>query len=175
MIIVQGIFIPFFAAAKPQVTAEIKQVVLREIGAKWGKFSEQDLSALKGNDDLVTQVVAKYGVEKAPRAASEFIDRQRRWKETKMAACDSVDAAEPFDYQAVAELFPARNRKLNRQFTGYRRFDSAADALRFAMEELPPKSLLGAYLEVEEKRFDSNAMRRLYDSAEFPLVRRAAA
>jgi hypothetical protein len=83
MIIVQGIFIPFFAAAKPQVTAEIKQAVLREIGAKWGKFSEQDLSALKGNDDLVTQVVAKYGVEKAPRAASEFIDRQRRWKETK--------------------------------------------------------------------------------------------
>jgi hypothetical protein len=65
MIIVQGIFIPFFAAAKPQVTAEIKQVVLREIGAKWGKFSEQDLSALKGNDDLVTQVVAKYGLEKA--------------------------------------------------------------------------------------------------------------
>jgi hypothetical protein len=92
-----------------------------------------------------------------------------------MAACDSVDAAEPFDYQAVAELFPARNRKLNRQFAGYRRFDSAADALRFAIEELPPKSLLGAYLEVEEKRFDSNAMRRLYDSAEFPLVRRAAA
>jgi len=27
--------------------------VLKEIGSKWGKFSEQDLSALKGNDDLV--------------------------------------------------------------------------------------------------------------------------
>jgi hypothetical protein len=53
------------AAAKPEVTAETKQIVLKEIGSKWGKFSEQDLSALKGNDDLVSQVVAKYGLEKA--------------------------------------------------------------------------------------------------------------
>ena len=92
-----------------------------------------------------------------------------------MTAGNSADAAKTFDYEAVAELFPARNRKINRQFAGYRRFDSAADALRFAIEELPPQSLLGAYLEVEERRFDSHAMRRLYDSSEFPLARRAAA
>ena len=48
------------AAPKPEMTAETKQIVLKEIGSKWGKFSEQDLSALKGNDDL-----AKYGLEKA--------------------------------------------------------------------------------------------------------------
>jgi hypothetical protein len=30
-----------------------------------GKFSEQDLSSLKHNDDLVTQLVAKYGLEKS--------------------------------------------------------------------------------------------------------------
>jgi hypothetical protein len=53
------------AAAKPEVTAEAKEIVLKEIGAKWSKFSEHDLSALKGNDDLVSQVVAKYGLEKA--------------------------------------------------------------------------------------------------------------
>ena len=52
------------AAAKPEVAAEARQIVLKEIGAKWGKFSEHDLSALKGNDDLVDQVVAKYGLEK---------------------------------------------------------------------------------------------------------------
>jgi hypothetical protein len=52
------------AAGQPQ-TAESKQIVLKEIGAKWTKFSAQDLSALKGNDDLVAQVVAKYGLEKA--------------------------------------------------------------------------------------------------------------
>jgi hypothetical protein len=53
------------AAAKPEMTAQTKQIVLKEVGAKWGKFSEQDLSALKGNDDLVNQIVAKYGLEKA--------------------------------------------------------------------------------------------------------------
>ena len=42
-----------------------KQAVLKDIGAKWGKFSKQDLAALKGTDDLVTQVVAKYGQEKS--------------------------------------------------------------------------------------------------------------
>ena len=53
------------AAAKPaSPTAEMKQIVLKEIGVKWNKFSEQDLSDLKGRDDLVTQIVAKYGSEK---------------------------------------------------------------------------------------------------------------
>ena len=109
-----------------------------------------------------------------PRGASaEFIDRQRRWKETTTAVRDSVDAAGSFDYEAAAELFSARNREFNRQLTGYRRFDIAAEALRFAIEELPPKSLLGACLEVEKKRFDSDAMHRLYDSTDFPLARRA--
>ena len=53
------------ASARPESPAEIKQVVFKEIRAKWGKFSEQDLSGLKGRDDLVTQVVAKYGLEKS--------------------------------------------------------------------------------------------------------------
>jgi len=90
-----------------------------------------------------------------------------------MAAYDSDDAAKPFDYKAMAELFPVRNRKFNRQFTRYRRFDSAAEALRFAIEELPPQLLPGSVLEVEEERLNSDEMRRLYDSAEFPLARRA--
>jgi hypothetical protein len=34
--------------------------VLKEICAKCSKFSEQDASTLKSNEDLVTQVVAKY-------------------------------------------------------------------------------------------------------------------
>ena len=38
--------------------------VLHAIGAKWSKFSRQELSDLKTNDDLVSQIVAKYGVEK---------------------------------------------------------------------------------------------------------------
>ena len=53
------------AATKLESAVETRQVVLTEIRAKWGKFSEQDLSALKGNDDLVTQLEAKYGIETA--------------------------------------------------------------------------------------------------------------
>lgn len=52
-------------AATGQSTAEAKQIILKEIGSKWGKFSDQELSALKDRDDLVTQVVAKYGLEKS--------------------------------------------------------------------------------------------------------------
>jgi hypothetical protein len=87
---------------------------------------------------------------------------------------DSAGAADPFDYEAEADLFPARNRKVNRQLSKYRRFDRAADAIKFAIEELPPPSLLGTYLEVEAGRFDGREMRRLYDSAAFPLARRIA-
>jgi hypothetical protein len=53
------------AAGPPPSAAETKQIVLKEIGANWGKFSEQGLSSLKSKDDLVTQVVAKYGLEKS--------------------------------------------------------------------------------------------------------------
>jgi hypothetical protein len=45
--------------------ADTKQILLKDIGAKWGKFSEQELGALKSRDDLVTQVVAKYSIDKA--------------------------------------------------------------------------------------------------------------
>lgn len=45
--------------------AHTKQILLKVIGAKWGKFSEQELGALKSRDDLVTQVVAKYSIDKA--------------------------------------------------------------------------------------------------------------
>jgi len=53
------------ASATPPTAAESKKIVLKEIGAKWSKLSEQDLFALKSKDDLVFQVVAKYGLEKA--------------------------------------------------------------------------------------------------------------
>jgi hypothetical protein len=52
-------------AAKTERASELRQIVLNEIGAKWGKFSEQELSALKSKDDLITQLVAKYSLEKA--------------------------------------------------------------------------------------------------------------
>jgi hypothetical protein len=51
---------PFVVTKSP---AETKKIILKEIGAKWAKFSEQDLSSLKSKDDLVVQLVAKYDLE----------------------------------------------------------------------------------------------------------------
>jgi hypothetical protein len=44
-------------------SAEIRQIVRREVGAKWNKLSAQDLSGLRDRDDLVREVAARYGLE----------------------------------------------------------------------------------------------------------------
>lgn len=78
-----------------------------------------------------------------------------------------------FSYNASAELFPAAIRKKKRAGFAYRRFDTAAAAVQFAMEELPADSLNGAYLQVDEASFDQRGIRTLYESEHFPLERRA--
>jgi hypothetical protein len=80
----------------------------------------------------------------------------------------------PFSFDTAAELFPAAIRKKKRAGFTYRRFGTAAEAVRFAMEELPADSLNGAYLQVEEARFDQSGIRTLYESEAFPLPRRLA-
>lgn len=76
-----------------------------------------------------------------------------------------------FDFQAAAELFPPRGRQLARQVVSYKRFDNAALAIRYAIEELDPMLLAGAILQVEDDRYDGNTMRNLYASAAYPLER----
>jgi len=79
-----------------------------------------------------------------------------------------------FDYNAPAELFPSRSRRA-RGPVAYKRFPSAAEALRYAIEVLPASGLLGATLEVNEVRFGHLEIRALYDDAGYPLPRQKAA
>ena len=74
-----------------------------------------------------------------------------------------------FDYSAFAELFPSRQR--NGQSGRYQRFDSAAEALKFAMEEMPQSARRGATLEVGEDRFGFAEIEELYRAAAYPLPR----
>ena len=75
-----------------------------------------------------------------------------------------------FDYNAPAELFPSRRSRFR-----YMRFDTAAEGLRFVIEELPAPAALGAYLVIDEARFGLEEMRYLYENAGYPLTRGMAA
>jgi hypothetical protein len=92
-----------------------------------------------------------------------------------MHTFDYATEAELFDYSMEAELFSAKGGNFRRQPLGYKRFARAADAIGFAIEELPPHCLVGTYLEVNEERYEAKDIRRLYESAEYPLARRIAA
>jgi hypothetical protein len=90
-----------------------------------------------------------------------------------MKTFDYAAEAELFDYAAEAELFSRSARKKTpRQPLGYKRLARAADAIQFAIEELPLELLVGTFLEVGEKRFQSGEIRLLYESADYPLARR---
>ena len=74
-----------------------------------------------------------------------------------------------FDYSAPAELFLSRRTKSRRE--KYRRFATAAEAIRYAIEELPALRSLGAFLQVGDERFNSNEIQRLYDNGNYPLTK----
>ena len=79
--------------------------------------------------------------------------------------------ANAFDYGAPAELFPSKGKGFRRNMVSYRRFESAAVAIRYAVEELEPDKLAGAVLEIDEDRYDDVAIRDLYASDGYPLPR----
>jgi hypothetical protein len=77
-----------------------------------------------------------------------------------------------FDYSSPAELFmPKRKGRVRRSADGYRRFATAAEAIRFAVEEFPAIRTLGAWMQVEDEHFDSDEICQLYESNDYPLTR----
>jgi hypothetical protein len=71
----------------------------------------------------------------------------------------------PFDYNAPAELFLAKRTKSREN---YRRFATAAEAIRYAVEDLRTPKAFGAWLEVGDERFNSTEIERLYEALPKP-------
>jgi hypothetical protein len=77
-----------------------------------------------------------------------------------------------FDYDAPAELYLPKRKSIGRRpATVYRRFATAAEAICFAVEELPAIRTLGAWMQVGDQRYNSDEIRQLYESEGYPLRR----
>jgi hypothetical protein len=77
-----------------------------------------------------------------------------------------------FDYCSQAELFTTKRKGGPRQGLGYHRFATAAEAIRFAVEDFPAIRTLDAWMQVGDERFDNEEIHRLYESDDYPLLRR---
>lgn len=78
-----------------------------------------------------------------------------------------------FDYGSPAELFVGKRRGGLRQRLGYRRFATAPEAIRFAIEDFPGVRTLGAWMQIGDERYNSDDIHRLYENDDYPLRRRA--
>jgi hypothetical protein len=73
----------------------------------------------------------------------------------------------PFDYNAPAELFLVRRTKSNRRELPA--LATAAEAIRYAVENLQTPKAFGAWLQVGDERFNSSEIQRLYEADDYPL------
>jgi hypothetical protein len=74
-----------WSPAAKTAAAATRQIVLNKIRSKWGKLSEQDLSALKSKDDVVSLLVAKYGLDEAQAQRDVDILMENRQLEVRPA------------------------------------------------------------------------------------------
>ena len=85
-----------------------------------------------------------------------------------------MHAPDEFSYEVPAELYSTGGPGATKRPMSYRRFDRSADAIRFAIEQLPPIMQRGTVMEIGDARFEITEIRRLYDSSEYPFPRDAA-
>ena len=74
------------------------------------------------------------------------------------------------DYNAPAELYPGRRHGAGR-VARYQRFPSLAEAVQYTIEELPAGLQPSSLVESDEVRYDGDAIRELYFSKDYPLLR----
>jgi hypothetical protein len=78
---------------------------------------------------------------------------------------------EEFDYSVPAELFALKRKKFGP--VTYRRFETAAEAIRYAVEDLSRPLLGGTFIETGAERLDGKTIQQLYGGARYPLKRAA--
>jgi hypothetical protein len=86
---------------------------------------------------------------------------------TSDARIITAKACRPSTITRLAELFLAKRSKSRRE--NYRRFATAAEAIRYAVETLRAPRALGAWMQVGDERFNSNEIQRLYEAVDYPL------
>lgn len=79
--------------------------------------------------------------------------------------------AAKFDFSEPAELFGGGSWAGRPTSISYRRFETTAEAVRFAMEELDDKARRPCVLEANEQRFNHAEICKLYDRPDYPLER----
>jgi molybdate transport system regulatory protein len=70
-----------------------------------------------------------------------------------------------FDYNSPAELYLSRRKG---RHTDYRRFATAAEAIRYAFEELLTRRSRSAWMRVGDELFNKNEINRLYYPLNYP-------
>ena len=78
---------------------------------------------------------------------------------------------ESFDYAAPAGVFTRSGHGRRGGSAKYRRFESAAEAIRYVIEELPPPLWPGISVEIGDETLDHREVLELYSSGSYPLER----
>lgn len=76
-----------------------------------------------------------------------------------------------FNYDNPGEFYSRKTQGPRPRGLSYHRFDTVAEAIRFAMEDLSSAALGGCMLEANGERFGAKELRALYASPRFPLRR----
>ena len=69
----------------------------------------------------------------------------------------------------ISNATPLRARNAYRLQRPGRQFATAAEAIRYAVEDLRTSRAFGAWLQVGDERFNSSQIQRLYEANDYPL------
>jgi hypothetical protein len=77
-----------------------------------------------------------------------------------------------FEYDAPADLYWSDRQGPRKRPVMYRGFARSAEAICFAIEQLPPSAQPQAVMEMGDDRIEFAQIRALYDSERYPLIRK---